>query len=140
MLKAGAIILSVWSGFNFLLASFILILIIFLKKNAPMLFIVFEEAEISKLDPRAVSATNALAISFNSTMAVFSLLVFFVIWSSLYHSQKWAFWALLVTIGFVQLLGFIADATIGHKTVPVNIVFSILYLVGIGLAGYSIFK
>lgn len=140
ILKVGSIVLSIWSGFNFLLASFILILIIFLKKNAPILLIVLEEPEISKLDPRVISTANSLAILFNSCAAVFSLLVLFVIWSSLINKQKWAFWALLVTIGFSQLLAFVADAIIGNRTVPVNIAFSVLYLVGIGLAGYSIFK
>jgi hypothetical protein len=140
MLKAGSIILSIWSGFNFLLASSILAFIVFLKKNAPMLFIVFEESEITKVDPRVISAVNSLAILFNSFAAALSLLALFVIWSSLINSQKWAFWALLIVIGFVQILGFIADAAVGNKTVPANIVLSALYVVGIGLAGYAVFK
>lgn len=104
-----------------------------------MLFIVFEESEISELGTKAISTINSLAILFNSCAAALSLLALFVIWSSLINGQRWAFWALLITIGFAQILGFIADAAIGNKTVPVNIVLSALYVVGIGLAGYSVF-
>ncbi len=58
MLKAGSIILSIWGGINFLLTSLILTYIIFLKSNAPMLVMVFEKSEISRLDARVISAVN----------------------------------------------------------------------------------
>jgi len=54
--------------------------------------------------------------------------------------QKWAFWALLITIGFVEILTFIASAPIGNARWQVNIILSALYVVGIGLSGYSLFK
>ena len=140
MLKAGSIILSIWSGINFLLASLILTFIIFLKSNAPILVMVFEKSEISRLDARVISAVNSLAILYNSCAAALSVLALFVIWSSLINGQRWAFWVLLITIGFVQILGFIAFAAIGNQRWQVNIVLSTLYVVGIGLAGYSIFN
>jgi len=140
MLKAGSIILSIWSGINFLLASLILIFIIFLKSNAPILVMVFKKSEISKLDARVVSAVNSLAILYNSCAAALSVLASFVIWSSLINGQMWAFWVLLITIGFVQILAFIAFAAIGNQRWQVNVVLSALYIVGIGLAGYSIFN
>lgn len=140
MLKAGSIILSIWSGINFLLASLILSFIIFLKTNAPILVMVFERSEISGLDARAISSINALAILYNSCAAALSVLALFVIWSSLINGQRWAFWALLIVIGFVEMLAFIASAPIGNARWQVNVVLSVLYFVGIGLTGYSIFK
>ena len=50
------------------------------------------------------------------------------------------FWALLITIGFVEILAFIASVPIGNARWQVNVVLSALYVVGIGLAGYSIFE
>jgi hypothetical protein len=47
---------------------------------------------------------------------------------------------LLITIGFVEILAFIASAPIGNARWQVNIILSALYVVGIGLSGYSIFK
>ena len=140
MLKAGSIILSIWSGINFLLASLILTFIIFLKRNAPILVMVFEESEISRLDARVISAVNSLAMLYNSCAAALSVLALFVIWSGLINGQRWAFWVLLITIGFVQILAFIAFAAIGNQRWQVNVVLSALYVVGIGLSGYSIFK
>ena len=140
MLKAGSIILSIWSGIIFLRASLILTFLIFLRSNAPILGMVFEKSEISSLDARVISAINSVCILYNSWVVALSLLALFVIWSSMINAQRWAFWALLMTIGFVQILGFIADAGIGNKTVPVSIAMSALYVVGIGLADNSIFK
>jgi hypothetical protein len=140
MLKAGSIVLSIWSGINFFLASLILTIIISLNGNAPILVMVFEESEISRLDARVISAVNSLAILYNSCAAALSVLVLFIIWSNLINGKRWAFWALLITIGFVQILAFIASAAIGNQRWQVNVVLSALYVVGIGLAGYSIFN
>ena len=140
MLQAGSIILSIWSGINFLLAALILTLVTLIKGNAPILIMVFEESEISRLDTRVISAVNVLAILYNSCAAAISLLVLFVIWSSLINGQLWAFWVLLIAIGFVQIMSFIAFVAIGNQRWQVNVVLSVLYVVGIGLAGYSIFS
>ena len=40
MLEAGAIILTVSSGVTLIIASFTLVLILILKKNAPIIFLV----------------------------------------------------------------------------------------------------
>jgi hypothetical protein len=140
MLKAGSIILSIWSGINFLLASAILTSIILFKSNAPILVMVFEKSEISRLDARVISSLNTLAILYNSCAAALSVLALFVIWPNLINGQRWAFWALLITIGLVQILAFIAWAPLGNARWQVNVVLSVLYVVGIGLAGYSIFR
>ena len=139
MQRAGSIILTIWGGINCFLASLILIFVIFFNK-APILVMVFEKSEISGLDTRFISAINCLAILYNSCAAALSVLVLFVIWSSLIKGQRWAFWALLITIGFVQALAFIGSAAIGNQRWQVNIVLSALYVVGIGLSGYSMFK
>jgi hypothetical protein len=49
------------------------------------------------------------------------------------------FWALLISIGVAQMFSYFADAAIGNKTLVVNIVFTALYIAGMGLAGYGIF-
>jgi hypothetical protein len=40
----------------------------------------------------------------------------------------------------VEILAFIASAPIGNVRWQVNVVQSVLYVVGIGLSGYSLFK
>jgi hypothetical protein len=43
-------------------------------------------------------------------------------------------------IGFVEVMAFIGSAPIGNVRWQVNIILSALYVVGIGLSGYSLFK
>lgn len=140
MLKAGAIILSIWGGINFLLAALILTSVVLFNGNSPLLVMVFQPTEIARLDPQVISALNCLTILYNSCAVALSILALFIIWSNLIKGEKRAFWALLITIGFVELLAFIASAEVGNARWQVNVVLSVLYVLGIGLAGYSIFR
>ena len=140
MLRRGSTVLSIWSGINFLLAALILTSVVIFKANSPLLVMVFEEYEIASLDAKVIASLNALTILYNSCSVVLSVLVWLLIRKSLIAGQKWAFWALLITIGFVEIFAFIASAPIGNVRWQVNVVQSVLYVVGIGLSGYSLFK
>ncbi len=140
MLKAGSTILSIWSGINFLLAALILTSVVIFNANSPLLVMVFEKSEIASLDAKVIASLNALTILYNSCAVALSVLALFIIWSGLINGKRWAFWALLTTIGFVEILAFVASAPIGNARWQLYVVLSVLYVVGIGLAGYSIFK
>ena len=140
MLKAGSRFLSLWSGINFLLAALILTSVVIFNANSPLLVMVFEKSEIASLDAKVIASLNALTILYNSCSVVLSVLVWLLIRKSLIAGQKWAFWVLLFVIGFVEVMAFIASAPIGNVRWQVNIPLSVLYIVGIGLSGYSIFK
>ena len=140
MLRRGSTILSIWSGINFLLAALILTIVVFLNRNSPILALVFEKSEITSLDAKVIASLNALTILYNSCSVVLSVLVWLLIRKSLIAGQRWAFWVLLFVIGFVEVMAFIASAPIGNARWQVNIVLSALYVVGIGLSGYSLFK
>ena len=140
MLTRGSTILSIWSGINFLLASLILTSVVIFNANSPLLVMVFEKSEIAGLNARVIASLNTLTILYNSCSMALSVLVWLLIRKSLIAGQKWAFWALLITIGFVEVMAFIASAPIENARWQVNVVLSALYVVGIGLAGYSIFK
>ena len=101
---------------------------------------VFEKPEIAGLDTKVISALNSLTINYNSCDVALSVLALFIIWSGLINGKRWAFWALLITIGFVEIFAFLASAEVGNARWQVNVVQSVLYIVGIGLSGYSIFK
>jgi hypothetical protein len=142
MLKRGSIVLSIWSGINIFLASLILTIVVFHFGNSPLLVMVFEKSEIARLDAKIISALNCLTILYNSCDVALSVLALFIIWSGLINGKRWAFWALLITIGFLEILAFVASAEVGNVWLrwQVNVVLSVLYIVGIGLSGYSIFK
>ncbi len=142
MRKRGSIVLSIWSGINIFVASLILTIVVFHFGNSPLLVMVFEKSEIARLDAKVISALNCLTILYNSCDVALSVLALFIIWSGLINGKRWAFWALLITIGFVEILAFVASAEVGNVWLrwQVNVVQSVLYIVGIGLSGYSIFK
>jgi hypothetical protein len=138
MLKIGAVVLTIEAVFNFLLATGILAAIIFFGKNPPILNVSLEQAEIVRLDKQVLTTFKSLAVYFNSAVILFCLLSIFVIWMGLVQGQRWAFWALLITMGIGQILGFIADSFIGNKTLGVNIIFAVVYFLGIGLSWYGL--
>jgi hypothetical protein len=140
MLKAGSIILSIWSGINFILAALILTSVVVFNADSPLLAMVFEKSEIANLNPRVIESLNTLTILYNSCSVVVSVFVWTIIRNNLVAGEKWAFWLLLFVIGFIEVMAFIASAGVGHARWQVNVVQSALYAVGIGLAGYSIFK
>jgi hypothetical protein len=138
MLKAGSTILSIWSTINFLLAALILTSVVIFNANSPLLVMVFEKSEIASLDARVIASLNALTILYNSCSVALSVLVWLLIRKSLIAGQKWGFWALLFVIGFVEVMAFIASAPIGNSRWQVNVLQSILYVVGISLCAYPI--
>ena len=140
MLKAGSRFLSIWSGLNFLISSLILTIVVFQIGNSPLLGMVFEKSEIAGLDARVITALNCLTILYNSYAVALSILVWFVVRLCLSKGQKWAFWVLLITIGLVEILAFIASAPLENARWQVNVVLSALYILGIGLSGYALFK
>ena len=101
---------------------------------------VFEKSEIASLDAKVIASLNALTILYNSCSVVLSVLVWQIIRRKLLAGERWAFWVLAFAIGFVEVMAFIASAEVGNVRWQVNVVLSVLYIVGIGLSGYSIFK
>ena len=140
MLKRGSIVLSIWSGINLFLASVILTSVVVFKANSPILALVFEKSEIASLDAKVIASLNALTILYNSCSVVVSVLVWLLIRKSLIAGQKWAFWVLMFVIGFVEVMAFVASAGVGNARWQVNVVQSVLFVVGIGFSGYSLFK
>jgi hypothetical protein len=141
MLKRGSIVLSIWCGVNGILALIILCYVILLKEDSPILQVAsFSEAEIASLSARTIASLNALTILYNSCSVGVSVLVWMVIRKNLVAGQQWAFWLLLIVIGFIELMAFWASAPIGNARWQVNVLQSILYVVGFSLSGYSLFK
>jgi hypothetical protein len=141
MLKKGSMVLSIWCVINFILAFIILSYVIVLKKNSPILQVAsFSEAEIASLGAKIIAALNCFTILYNSCSLMISVLTWPLIRKNLIAGQRSAFWMLVFVIGFVEGMAFLASAYIGNGRWQVNVVQSVLYLIGIGLSGYSLFK
>ncbi len=140
MFKTGSTILSIWSGINFLLAALILTTLVIFDADSPLLVMVFEKPEIAALDARVIASLNTLTILYNSCSVVVSVLVWTVVRKNLVAGETWAFWLLFFVIGFIEVMAFIASAEVGHARWQVNVLQSLLYVAGIGVTGYALFK
>lgn len=141
MLKRGSTLLSIWCGINFILALIILCYVIVLKQNSPILQVAsFSEAEIANLSAKTIAALNCFTILYNSCALMVSVLTWPLIRKNLVAGEKSAFWTLVFVIGFIEVMAFLASSYIGHGRWQVNVFQSVLYLAGIGLSGYSLFK
>ena len=141
MLKKGSIVLSIWCSINFILALIILCYVIVLKKDSPILQVAsFSEAEIAGLSAKTIAALNCFTILYNSCSLMVSVLTWPMIRRNLVAGQKSAFWLLAGVIGFIEAMAFFASSYIGNGRWQVNVVQSVLYLTGIYLSGFSIFK
>jgi hypothetical protein len=141
MLKKGSNILSAWCAINFILAFMILCYVIVFKQNSPILQVAsFSEAEIAGLDVKTITALNCFTILYNSCSLVISALTWPLIRKNLVAGEKSAFWTLVFVIGFIEVMAFWASSYIGHGRWQVNVLQSILYVVGIGLSAYPILK
>jgi hypothetical protein len=140
MLKKGSIFLSIWCVINFILAFIILCYVIVLKEDSPILQVAsFSEIEIASLGAKTIAALNCFTILYNSCSLVISVLTWPLIRKNLIAGQKSAFWMLVFAIGFIEGMAFFASSYIGQGRWQVNVVQSVLYVVGIGLSGYSLF-
>jgi hypothetical protein len=141
MLKKGSLVLSIWCNINFILAFVILGYVIVLKHDSPILQVAaFSESEIASLSGKTMAALNSFTILYNSCSLMISVLTWPLIHRNLAAGEKWAFWLLVVVIGFIEAMAFLASSYIGNGRWQVNVVQSVLYLAGIGLSGFSIFK
>ena len=100
----------------------------------------FSEAEIASLSAKTIAALNCFTILYNSCSLVISVLTWPLIRKNLVASEKSAFWTLVFVIGFIEVMAFLASSYIGHGRWQVNVLQSVLYLAGIGLSGFPIFK
>jgi len=99
----------------------------------------FSEAEIASLSAKIIAALNCFTILYNSCSLMISVLTWRLIRKNLVAGEKWAFWMLAGVIGFLELMAFFASSYIGNGRWQVNLVQSILYIIGISFSGYSLF-
>lgn len=138
-LKAGAVLLSVWSGLNAIVASTVTALTL-AGRSPPALLMIFTEPEARHLDSKVISVVNAQAALANPCIVAFCILAVVVIWKGLVHQSRWAFFALAGTLVPLQAFGFVSDSFLGHHNIAANITSTVLLAAGLTLTGHDIFR
>ena len=139
MLRASVVLLSLWVGFNLVLALGILFMVVLLGQNAPALLILYGNTQAAGMDPRALATVNALAVIFNACAAAFCALSLAVIWVALVRRAAWAFWSLAGSLLFLQAAGFASDSFLGNRNLIANAASSLLLLTGLAFAAGGVF-
>lgn len=133
MRKAGAIVLTVWSGLN-LVAALAVTVVTLVGRPPPALQLIFDDAQIAAADPRLIGVINTQALIANPLIIGFCALVIAVVWASVVRGQRWAISSVAGSTLFVQAFGFVSDASMGHRNLTANVVSSVVLLVGLGLS------
>jgi hypothetical protein len=130
-LKAGAVLLSIWSVVNLLVAVGVTILT--LCGRTPIMMLVGDDLG----SPRLHSIVYAQATLCNPCIAALCLLVLVIIWTSLVRRAHWAFWALVGALAPLQAFGFVSDTYLGNRNLGANLGSSLLLIVALSLCDYG---
>jgi hypothetical protein len=126
MQKTGMWLVVFWLGFNFLLASGILVTLLLFRGNAPAVSILFNPNEIATLEPRVLSTMNSLATLMNFALAVYCGLALWLLrlYFSQYQRNVWL--VLVISLAVMVAAGFASDSFLGNKNLMANIVSTII--------------
>jgi hypothetical protein len=116
LLRAGAILLTLWTGFHLVLHLGILFMLLVLEKNSPALLILYGDSQGKGLDPRALATINALTVVANASIAALSILSLVVIWSALVRRAVWAFWSLAGSLLFLEVARWAGESFFYHQS------------------------
>ena len=122
-----------WLGFNFLLASGILVTLLLLRHNAPAVSILFSSSEIASLEPRVLSTMNSVATLGNCALAVYCGLGLWMLRTFLLRRDQHVWLVLLISLGVMVLAGFASDTFLGNKNLIPNIISTLILGLGLGL-------
>lgn len=137
-LKAGAILLSLWSGLNLLVAVVVTAMTLS-GRNPPALSILFTDAEIRRLDGKVIAVVDAQAALANPCIVALCLVVLGIIWKGLIARMRWSFWVLVCALFPLQAFGFVSDAFLGDRNLVANIVSTAILIIGLGLSGCALY-
>ena len=110
MLRAGAILLTVWTGLKLAISLGVLFMLLVLGKNSPALLILYGDAQGKGLDPRALATINGLAVVANASVAALSILSLVVIWVALVRGAVWAFWSLAIALLCLEVVRWVGES------------------------------
>jgi hypothetical protein len=140
MLRAGAIILTFWTGLKLAISLGILFMLFVLGKNSPALIVLYGDAQGKGLDPRALATINGLAVVANASIAALSILSLAVIWGALIKRAVWAFWSLAAALLFLEVVRWVGESLYYQENLLKDAVTLLPNLAGIACAAIGVFR
>jgi hypothetical protein len=140
MLRAGAILLTVWTGLKLAISLGILFMLLALGKNSPALLILYGDAQGKGLDPRALATINGLAVVANASIAALSIMSLIVIWAALVRRAVWAFWSLATALLFLEVVRWLGESSFYQENLLGDAATLLPTLAGITCAAIGLFR
>jgi hypothetical protein len=140
MLRAGAILLTLWMGFNLILSLGILFMLLVLGKNSPALLVLFGDLQGTGLDPRALTTINGLAVVANAAIAGLCIVSLVIIWRALARGAAWAFWALAAAWLLLQTSRWAGDTVLYHEKPLAGAAILLPVIAGLSCAAFGLFR
>lgn len=131
-LKAGAVLLTLWAGLNLFVAAAVTVAIL-LGRAPPVLEMVLKGPALTAVDAKALAVVNAQATLANPCIAALCGLVLAIVWTSLIHRARWAWWTLAGALCPLQAFGFVSDSYLGHQNLVANSTSTLILLSGLAL-------
>jgi hypothetical protein len=138
MQKYSNFVLYAWLLFQITLAAGIVFSMLILHTNAPGISIILSDEEISSLNPKAIDTMNALAILMNGTIVIFLSTLFFVLKDKKALDQKEFLKRIVIPLVMLQILGFVSDSYFNNVDLLLNIVSSMVLLLGLVLSAKAL--
>ena len=115
MLRAGAILLTLWTGFKLLVALGILFMLLVLGKNSPALLLLYGDSQGKSLDPRALATINSLAVVANTAIAALSILSIVSHLERIDEASRMGVFGLGVALLFLDVVRWVGASVYYHQ-------------------------
>lgn len=139
MLRAGCILLTIWTLLNLVPSSMIALSTLFFDGHTPALTLLLTPGDVETLSPEVLATLDSIAIFANLTNVAFCSLVLAIVWMGLHRRQRWAFWSLLAGFVLALLAGVGADYAVGFAAPWVNGISGAVLGLGLAIAAAGLF-
>jgi hypothetical protein len=138
MLQTGAILLSIWSGLNLLVAA--VVTGVSLASRPPALAMLLGDEQIARVDPKLMAVVRAQAALCNPCIVALCVLVLAMVWRAVIRRVGWAWWTLAAALAPLQAFGFVSDALLGNRNLAANLISTALLAAGLALSSPYFWK
>jgi hypothetical protein len=136
-MRVGAILLSIWSGLNLIVAVHVTAATL-AGASPPALALVLDEPRIARLDPQVIAVVHAQAALANPCVIALCLLVLVLVWRGVVARARWAWWTLVAALVPLLAFGFVSDGYLGHHNLAANLVSTAILTTGLALTGLAL--
>ena len=106
--------LTLWTGFNLLLALGIVVAVGVFSLLPPAVPLMLTEAVAAELTPDVSALFRTMGVLLNACLGAVSLTGLVLTWWGIRYRIRWTWWTVALSLGLVQACGVLSDRFMGH--------------------------